>query len=63
LPPEAEPKAWSPRDFDAALDRLLESKGSSPDKIVEPMRRLFDKLGKAVFLHILELWDYVGIDA
>jgi hypothetical protein len=53
---------WSPQVLHAKLEKLLDAKGSSLEKISGPISQLHDKLGKAAFLHILELWDYTGLD-
>jgi hypothetical protein len=57
-----DPKPWSPAELNRELQSLLEAKGSSIENLVGPIRTLHDRLGKAAFLHILELWDYVGVD-
>jgi len=49
--------------FDQAARPLLEAKPKSAENILEQLRPLHAELGHALFVHLLELWDYAGLVA
>jgi hypothetical protein len=53
--------AFEAGGVDGVIRMLLESKGSTFEAVSTPLRKLHQQLEDAAFLHILELWDYVGV--
>ena len=48
-------------DFEAAMKEMLEAKSSDAKKIRGQIEKLHQRIGDAVFVHLLELWDYAGV--
>jgi hypothetical protein len=48
-------------DFATAVNEMLEAKSSNSSLIREQISKLHQRIGDAVFLHLLELWDYAGV--
>jgi hypothetical protein len=53
-------RSWLDLDLAGVLKNLLESKGSAPEAVRDGIEKLYSAAGIMAFLHILELWDYVG---
>src|ERR1017187_1205498 len=50
-----------PMDVGKGIADLVESKSPGSDKALQAVKALHSRLGNAALLHILELWDYAGV--